>query len=316
MKANTISALLIEDNLDSVQLIQEELNEERHSKFKLQYAERLSAGLELLRDRDFDVILLDMSLPDSQGIDTLTRVHDQTPEIPIIVLTNHDDESFAIETVQKGAQDYLIKSCLDGNLLARSIRYAIERCRMLENLKQAKLQMQHLAHHDSLTDLPNRHSFYDHLDKAMARARRNNKMVAVLFLDLDKFKSINDSHGHHIGDIMLVSAANRLKTNIRESDIVARMGGDEFTIILDCINSEQDAAKVAQKTLESMLNEFVLEEHKLSITTSIGISIYPKDGHDIDTIVKKADFAMYDAKENGRNNYKFFIPELNDKTTS
>lgn len=308
-----IKVLLIEDNPDSIQLIQEEIAEVNHNKFELVCAERLSTGLELLNNSEIEVLLLDITLPDSQGIDTLIKAHAHAPEIPIVVLTNFDDETFAIKAVQEGAQDYLVKKHIDGNLISRSIRYAIERNKMLKELKQTKSRLQHMAHHDGLTSLPNRNLFYDHLDKSVARARRQETIMAVLFTDLDNFKQINDTLGHSIGDLLLLSVAKRLTECIRESDIVARIGGDEFTIILDSINSPHDAAKVAKKILEALSTIFILEGHKVSISSSIGISLYPYDSHDKESLIKNADSAMYTAKQLGKNNYKFFNSDLNDK---
>ena len=260
----------------------------------------------------FDVILLDISLPDSQGIDTFIKTYTSAPNIPIIVMSNLDDESFAVKAVQEGAQDYLVKGCADGNLLARSIRYYIERHQMLKKLEKAQYQLRHLAYHDSLTGLPNRKLFHDHLHRSVAQARRDSKMVAVLFVDLDEFKQINDTLGHDIGDLLLQSVAKRLTDCIRESDITARVGGDEFILILNGINSVQDAAKVAQKIVESLSSGFFLGGHKLTVTSSIGISLFPNDSNDSETLVKNADLAMYNAKEHGRNNYKFFLLDLNN----
>jgi diguanylate cyclase (GGDEF)-like protein len=183
---------------------------------------------------------------------------------------------------------------------------------MIKELEQTQLRLKHLALHDSLTDLPNRNLFYDHLNKSVARAKRQEGMLAVLFIDLDEFKNINDKLGHSVGDLMLLSVAKRLTECIRESDIVARMGGDEFTIILDDVNSVDDTAMVAEKILEAMSVPFVLEGNKISITASIGISVYPNDSSDKDALMKNSDTAMYMAKEKGKNNYRFFLSELNE----
>jgi diguanylate cyclase (GGDEF)-like protein len=316
MKPETVRVLLIEDNPDSILLIQEMLVKDTHGDFALTSAKQLSTGLKCLgeKERVIDVVLLDMALPDSHGIDTLIKVQDLTSEVPIVVLSNHDDEMFAINAVQQGAQDYLIKGGLNGDLLVRSIRYAIERHRMLKELEQTQTRLQHLAHHDNLTGLPNRHLFYDYLEKSVARAYRHGKILAVLFVDLDKFKHVNDTMGHAEGDLLLVSAAKRMEGCIRESDIIARIGGDEFIIMLDSIKSAHAAAKVAHKIQEAMSKVYIMEGREHFVTTSIGISLYPLDSSDVDTLIKNADSAMYNAKECGRNNYKFFLSDLNDKT--
>lgn len=316
MKPETVRVLLIEDNPDSILIIQEMLVEDNHGDFVLMSAEQLSTGLKCLGEKEgvIDVILLDMSLPDSHGIDTLIKVQDLTSEVPIVVLSNHDDEMFAIKAVQQGAQDYLIKGGINGNLLVRSIRYAIERHRMRKELEQTQARLQHLAHHDNLTGLPNRHLFYDYLNKSVARAYRHGKILAVLFVDLDKFKHVNDTMGHAEGDLLLISAAKRMEGCIRESDIVARIGGDEFIIMLDSVKSAHAAAKVAHKIQEAMSKVFMSDSREHFVTTSIGISLYPLDSSDVETLIKNADSAMYNAKECGRNNYKFFLSDLNDKT--
>jgi len=315
MKPETVRVLLIEDNPDSILLIQEMLVADTHGDFVLTSVEQLSTGLKCLSEKVgvIDVVLLDMSLPDSQGLDTLIKVRDLTSEVPIVVLSNHGDEMFAIKAVQQGAQDYLIKGGINSDLLVRSIRYAIERQRMLKELEQTQTRLQHLAHHDNLTGLPNRHLFYDYLNKSVAQAYRHGKILAVLFIDLDKFKHVNDTMGHAEGDLLLVSAAKRMEGCVRESDIVARIGGDEFIIMLDSIKSAHDAAKVAHKIQEAMSKVFMSDGREHFITTSIGISLYPLDSSDVETLIKNADSAMYNAKECGRNNYKFFLSDLNDK---
>ncbi len=313
MKLETINVLLIEDNSDSILLIQEMLIEDNYDKFTLQCAKQLSTGLQYLSEGGVDVVILDLSLSDSQGLDTLIKVQNFTSEVPIVVLTNHNDEMFAIKAVQKGAQDYLIKGLIDSNVLVRSIRYAIERNRMLNKLEQAQMRLQHMAHHDNLTGLPNRHFFYDYLDKSAARAFRHGTILAVFFVDLDKFKRVNDTLGHAEGDLLLASVAKRLAECMRESDVVARIGGDEFVIMLDDIKSAHGAAKVAQNILEVMSKAIVMEGHEWLVSTSIGISLYPADGSDVETLISNADSAMYTAKEYGGNNYKFFLSDLNDK---
>jgi len=316
MKPETVRVLLIEDNPDSILIIQKMLAEDNHGDFVLTSAKQLSTGLKRLgeKERVIDVVLLDMALPDSHGLDTLIKVQDLTSEVPIVVLSNHDDEMFAIKAVQQGAQDYLIKGGVNGDLLVRSIRYAIERHRMRKELERAQTRLQHMAHHDNLTGLPNRHLFYDYLEKSVARAYRHGKILAVLFIDFDKFKHVNDTMGHAEGDLLLISAAKRMADCIRESDIVARIGGDEFMIMLDSIKSAHAAAKVAHKIQEAMSKIIIVEGREHFVTTSIGISLYPLDSSDVDTLIKNADSAMYNAKECGRNNYKFFLSDLNDKT--
>jgi diguanylate cyclase (GGDEF)-like protein/PAS domain S-box-containing protein len=167
-------------------------------------------------------------------------------------------------------------------------------------------RIQHLAHYDALTHLPNRALLSDHIDLAIAGAKRNNSKLAVVFLDLDRFKIVNDTMGHHVGDTLLLAVAERLQQCVRESDTVARLGGDEFVILLNIINEDQDAALVAQKVIDLIGKPFTLGEYRAEIGTSIGISIYPAHGADKFTLLKHADAAMYTAKEKGRNNFQFY----------
>ncbi|MEW6313965.1 MAG: EAL domain-containing protein [Pseudomonadota bacterium] len=177
--------------------------------------------------------------------------------------------------------------------------------------KATEERILHLAQHDVLTDLPNRMLLLDRLGQAIAQAHRNNTRVALLFMDLDRFKTINDSLGHHVGDSLLKKVAQQLSGCLREGDTVARLGGDEFVIVLPQIVDAQDAAHVAQKITETLAQRFDIEGHQLHASVSIGISIYPEDGQDVVTLMRNADTAMYYAKEMGRNHYQFFTGELN-----
>ncbi|MGV7209571.1 putative bifunctional diguanylate cyclase/phosphodiesterase [Oxalobacteraceae bacterium A2-2] len=176
--------------------------------------------------------------------------------------------------------------------------------------KRSEAHTRHLAEHDFLTDLPNRVLLLDRLSLALTAARRRNSMLAILFLDLDRFKGINDSLGHHVGDLLLQEVAARLVRCVRAVDTVSRQGGDEFVIILADIGGIGQAAHVAATVLQAIAQEFVLDGHRLQVSTSIGVSIYPNDGADIDTLMKNADLAMYHAKQGGRNGFQFFNPEM------
>lgn len=181
-----------------------------------------------------------------------------------------------------------------------------------EELRKQRNILDHQAHHDALTDLPNRILFNDRLEQSIQTANRNKTKVAVLFLDLDHFKEINDSLGHEVGDKILKTVSRRLKDNIRKEDTVARLGGDEFTMILEELSHSQDASLVANKILESLSKAIQIEENELYISSSIGISIYPDDGLDPQSLLKFADSAMYKAKDEGRNNYQYYSSEMTE----
>ena len=193
-----------------------------------------------------------------------------------------------------------------GNLfLVGIIRDITERKRLEEELKQKNAELSHQAGHDVLTGLPNRKLFYERLNQSLEKALINDELVALLFLDLDGFKLINDTLGHSIGDLLLKAVSDRLKCCLRCSDTISRLGGDEFTVILPAIPSREETAKVAEKIRDAIKEPFILEEHTVSVTTSIGISLYPVDTEDRDVLVNKADAAMYRAKEFGKNQYQF-----------
>ncbi len=182
----------------------------------------------------------------------------------------------------------------------------------LSDQKKAEEKLEELSFYDPLTHLPNRVLFYDRLSVGISIAKREKHQLAVLLIDLDRFKIINDSLGHNVGDELLESIAKRFLTLGRESDTVARLGGDDFAILLPELKSAEDASVVAQNFIDSLLEPFCLEEHSINIGASIGISIFPCDGADVDGLVKRAELALYKAKEQGRNNYQYFSQELQD----
>jgi diguanylate cyclase (GGDEF)-like protein/PAS domain S-box-containing protein len=192
--------------------------------------------------------------------------------------------------------------------IAASIGGAIRR-------QYAEEQMRYQAFHDLLTGLPNRMLFNQHLPLALAHARRANQLLGVIFLDLDRFKTINDTLGHAVGDQLLQQATRRLTSALREEDTIARWGGDEFTLILPSLKSAEDAAKVAERLFAALKPAFFLDGHELYITSSVGIALYPNDGEDMDTLLKNADAAMYRAKEQGRNNYQFYTAKINSQAS-
>jgi len=166
-----------------------------------------------------------------------------------------------------------------------------------------------LAYSDSLTGLPNRLLLRDRLEHAIATAQRNSTLVGVLFFDLDHFKAINDSYGHHVGDVLLRELGERAKSCVREIDTVCRLGGDEFVLVLPELREAGDAGAVARKILLALSQPYHIEERDLVITPTVGISIFPRDGADADTLLRNADTAMYHAKESGKNNFRFYDPE-------
>ncbi len=174
-------------------------------------------------------------------------------------------------------------------------------------------RLDHMAHHDSLTGLPNRLLFNDRLKQAIQRAERSKRPLALIFIDLDRFKNINDTLGHDIGDLVLVEAAHRLEQSLRRSDTIARLGGDEFVVILEDFESQQSVGRIARKIINELSEECQIIDHRLYVTASLGISFYPDNGTDLTTLKRCADIAMFRAKEMGRNNYQFYLPGMGDR---
>lgn len=296
-----IKVLLVEDNDIDARLTQDILAEWRLEQFEITHVSRLSDAFTFLAQARFDAVLLDLSLPDGDGLSTVRQMQAVNPTIAIIVLSGLSDETLALQAVQNGAQDYLVKGERQSELLARSIRYAIER-------KRAEQRLTYLAQYDQLTGLVNRTLFRDRLIQAMARSKRLQQPLGLMLLDLDRFKPVNDTLGHNVGDQLLKLVAERLHECVREVDTVARMGGDEFTIILEGLMCEEDIALVAERITKSLAQPFQIDTHQALIGISIGITIYPTDDHDVDELLKHADAAMYRAKQQGGSSFQFHIP--------
>ena len=427
--------LLIEGDPADAKVIQAALADVRYGPFDVESVRQLSDAYERLGKEGIAAVLVDLFLPDSQGIETFNKLLLAAPHVPILVLSGPGDEDIAMQALQRGAQDYLLKGELTSHSLSRALRNMIERKAVEEALfiekeraqvtlnsigdavlstdisgnvtylnhaaesltgwsreealrrpvaevfqiidgatrqparnpmelavqqnktvgltancilirpdglecaiedsaapihdrrgqvtgavivfhdvtaaRAMSFRMSHLAQHDSLTDLPNRLLLNDRLTRAIASARRNGNRLAVLFVDLDRFKDINDSLGHAIGDKLLQSVAERLVARVRNSDTVSRPGGDEFVVLLSELEHPEDAAVCAKKMLTALTAPHRIAQHDVHVTVSIGVSTYPEDGQDAETLVKSADTAMYQAKENGRNNYEFFRQDMN-----
>jgi len=441
-KKSIKTVLLIEDNPGDARLLREMLQEEGLYSSELLHADSMGCAEKILAEHAVDIILLDLGLPDAQGLEAVRRAHAVAPRVPLVVLTGLDDEVLAAQALQEGAQDYLIKGQISSSVgqvetrgLLRALRYAVERKNMedalfmeteraqvtLNSIGEAVIctdivgkvtflnpvaekltgwslqdaagrpmvevfqvldatsrettpnpmemavdqnrvvhlplncilirrdglevpiedcvapihdlegeiagavivfrdvsaaramtaQIAHTAQHDFLTGLPNRMLLNDRVGQAIAFAQRHEKQVAVLFLDLDGFKHINDSLGHSTGDKLLKSIARRLVECVRGADTVSRQGGDEFVVLLSELEQSEDAVHTARRMLQVVAEAHSIDQHDLHVTTSIGVSVYPDDGLDAETLIKNADTAMYQAKENGRQSYRFFKPAMN-----
>jgi diguanylate cyclase (GGDEF)-like protein/PAS domain S-box-containing protein len=429
--------LVIENDPAAAKKISAALAATGGGSFDMEWVRQLSEGLERLNKRGIAAVLLELSLPDSQGIESFDKVFSAAPDIPILILGSIANEALAKQAVGRGAQDYLLLGHVDSYSLPRALRNAIERkavedalyiekeralvtlnsigdavlctnmtgnitylnlvaetmtgwCREeatgrplaevfqiidgttrraardpmemaveqnrtvgltvncvlirrdgfesaiedsaapihdrsgrvigavivfhdVSTARAMSFQMTYSAQHDLVTNLPNRLLLNDRISQAIALAKRQGRSIAVLFLDLDRFKNINDSLGHATGDLVLQSVSRRLLGCVRGSDTVSRQGGDEFVILLSEIAYPEAAAASANKILLSLTVSHSIGGQDLHVDASIGISVYPEDGEDAETLIKNADTAMYHAKEKGRNNFQFFKAKMNEK---
>ena len=299
--------LLVEDNPGDALLVETLLEEITDTRFHVHHEPRLDHALTYLKENAVDCVLLDLSLPDSEGLPSVQVIHNSAPATPIVVLSGNTDQRLALEAVKYGAQDFLVKGSGGSELMARAIHYAIERVRSEQRLTW-------LAHHDNLTGLANRPRFREALALAIARADRSGEMFAVLFLDLDRFKIINDTCGHDAGDDLLVSVSHRLAGCVRLTDTVARLGGDEFAILLEGKQSFNDLMACAGKILRVIEPPFTIGTQEFRISTSIGIATYPRCGREAEVLLRNADAAMYRAKQSGRGTYRFFTDDMHEQT--
>jgi len=313
--------LMAEDNPNDAELFSEMLNEAFHGQYSVVCVDRFSKIAEALETGKFEALILDMDLPDKSGIDNISHLGEQYPTLPIVVLTGHEDAELAIDSLQCGAQDYLSKNNVTPDVLARSVKYANERKQIERKLKDAlqdaaykNIQLEAQAKHDALTGLANRTYFQESANRVLARAERKNKIVGLLFFDLNEFKKINDTYGHATGDELLKQVSERIGQVIRESDFVARIGGDEFVVITDLMEDKHDIYPLVKRIQNQFDLLFRVGSHDLECTTSIGIAFYP-DAPNLDMLMKQADCAMYEAKANIGAHVCFYSEKLDSLYT-
>lgn len=297
-----IRPLIVEDNGTDALVLQLALSQTQSCATPV-IVSTLGDALARLREEPFDVVLTDLRLSDSDGLSTVKTLLARAANVPVVVVSGNDNEELAEQAVQAGAQDYLIKGEFSRAAIGRIVRYAVER-------KKTEARLMNLAMRDQLTGLVNRMFFRERVAGALARARRTGQTFAVFYLDLDGFKSINDSLGHDAGDSLIQQAARRLTNALREEDTVARLGGDEFAVLLDNPASPSEVMRVAERCRLVLARTFELGEGRANIAASIGIAFYPEAGHTVDTLLSAADAAMYRAKKSGRNRVCVFSVDL------
>lgn len=293
MQQRPIKILLVESDREYLDELRERLSTVCQVDLDIEWAGELSEALARLTEGGIDAILLDLDLPDSSGMVTFERAYAFAPTVPIIVLTAEADEEVGIATVQGGAQDYMVKEEVQASVLARSLRHAIERHRLLSALRSLSLI-------DDLTGLYNRRGFSDLGEQYLKLAKRSGRGVTMVYLDLDRFKTINDSLGHHVGDRVLLKVGDILKATFRRSDIIARLGGDEFGVL--ALEASRESSEMLIERLRSSVVEFnQTSPEPYEISVSIGMARH-EDGMHIclDELVTEADNAMYREKHSKR----------------
>ena len=290
MEQKTIKILLIDSDSEYVAFLSKMLDEATDRTFKITSTGGLSTAMTFLENRYFDIVLLDLVLPDRQGFDVFQDIHAHFPEMPVIVLTDHADERVAVDAVKHGAQDYLFKEELDIKLLARSIRYGIERHRMKTNLHTLSLL-------DDLTGLYNRRGLFVFGNQSLKMSLRKQKKLLVAFVDVDGLKKINDTHGHTMGDQLLTDTADILRKTFRETDIKARISGDEFAVA--ALEFSGRAYSVITSRLEKNIKEYNIDKDKeIRLSLSYGMAENdPTEPFSFDDLLLAADKKMYEHKK-------------------
>jgi diguanylate cyclase (GGDEF)-like protein len=284
-----IRILLVEDNLEYSKAVQLILGEVSTEEFDLIHVTRIAEAMQQLDHGVFDVVLLDLNLPDSAGYETFASVHTYAPEIPVVVMSSEDDTALAVRTVREGAQDYLVKGEESLKPLTRAIHYAIER-------QKAQSRLQNLSLVDELTGVYNRRGFMTIAHQQSKLAQRTQSPWVIVFADVNELKKINDTYGHPEGDQVLREVARLLKSTFRESDVIARIGGDEFAVM--AFAATEPVAKSFTRRLQTMvdtLNATPGRKYRLGI--SLGVAHYdPHNPRRVDEVLSQADAAMYEHK--------------------
>ena len=288
----------MDDQEDSVLLLERTLRDAGY----VSVASTMDPGevCELHRNNAYDLILLDVQMPGMDGFQVMERLKEIETEGYLPVLAVTAQPAHKLRALQCGAKDFISKPFDLDEVLMR-VHNMLE-VRLLHKAARSHSKMlESLALHDPLTGLANRRLLADRLSMALVHARRNKSAMAVVYLDLDGFKQINDTLGHGTGDMLLKMVARRLVATVREEDTVARLGGDEFIISLWHVSGTGNAATVALKVIEAVSQPYDIEGHTVRITTSAGVGLYPAHGEDADTLIKSADLALYEAKRAGKN---------------
>jgi len=293
----TLKVLVVEDSVADARLLREALKDAQ-APVDMNFVSTLAEAERAVRSALYDCVLLDLGLPDANGVDNVQRIRAANRGQTVVIMTGLDSEEAALGTLQRGAQDYLVKGRYDGAFILRVIRRAMERNRVLNEVDQLREYQFYVATHDTLTGLPNRKLFEDRAQSALAQAQREGGWFAVGYLDLDAFKPVNDTYGHAVGDAVLRAVAQALSESVRATDTVARVGGDEFLLLLTPLkgHTEGDIEGTTRRLLERVRKVDNVEGRDVKVSASLGLSFYPRHGRTLESLLICADQAMYSNK--------------------
>lgn len=308
-----LNLLLIEDDHNDYVMIANALRRHDYEQFNITRVSCLNDAIEMIEGVKYDLIISDLNLPDSQSAGTVCKLGQYAELAPIIILTGVNDQRVGQMAISTGIEDYFVKDYLsDIDLLFKTINFSIERHRIKSQLRRARIEHEHMATHDVVCDIPNRLLFLDRLNHALTHSDRSGESMALVFIDLDGFKPVNDGLGHDAGDFVLSTVARRIQEHIRETDTIARIGGDEFAVLLprcdDAINLDQVLQNIKRVVSEPVMYQSLTS----SVTASIGVSTYPKDAANRHNLMHFADLAMFEAKEQGGNRIRYFRESMAD----
>lgn len=307
---NHLRVLIVEDSEADTELLLRELRRAGYDPAceRVETADAMRAALD---GREWDIVISDYTMPRFDGLEALRLLQQRQLDIPFIVVSGSIGEDIAVTTMKAGAHDYVMKN--NPARLAQAVARELKEAQLRREHRQTQERIQHLAYYDPLTDLPNRTLFADRLQQAVFIGRRDNQHFVLMAMDLDRFKEVNDTHGHPAGDQVLQQMATRLKTCLRESDTLARMGGDEFAVLLPPASHLDGAMVMAHKILAAFSKSFQIGDQQLKIGASLGIALFPEHSNSIDMLLGAADAAMYAAKR-AQSGFKVYAPDLDSKS--